>query len=359
MSSTAEKTAEMFKDKSEEEIINWMVTNMTPEQIKSCFEDEVPSGPSGPPTLNDLRKYCENKRYVIHKIEGEGVDAKVYFWYYLTKSEKWTYSVEQLSNFPTAMGQNAEECGNDTNVKSDFADKLKSSYEQANTYEGELFNEYNEGEDETNVFNQVKSEYKTEGINKAWQVEEVTNILLTAIEIQKRVPIPEEYKDIFSFAPILIEATTKTKVYYYYLVNEGGDPKFQYVNGLSIDKFEDDVKEIVDDLKLGIEGPEGREEGKRRVDEWVEVIKQATVEDASEDLNTIKEIYEEFPLSPASPFFMKGLFNNNSFGKSVDLNKVDLSKYVMNKFGTNTAKLFTAKVVSNKFGTNTIVLVRK
>jgi hypothetical protein len=355
MSSTAEKTAEMFKDKSEEEIINWMVTNMTPEQIKSCFEDEVPSGPSGPPTLNDLRKYCENKRYVIHKIEGE----KVYFWYYLTKSKKWTYSVEPLSNFPTAMGQNAEECGNDTNVKSDFADKLKSSYEQANTYEGELFNEYNEGEDETNVFNQVKSEYKTEGINKAWQVEEVTNILLTAIEIQKRVPIPEEYKDIFSFAPILIEATTKTKVYYYYLVNEGGDPKFQYVNGLSIDKFEDDVKEIVDDLKLGIEGPEGREEGKRRVDEWVEVIKQATVEDASEDLNTIKEIYEEFPLSPASPFFMKGLFNNNSFGKSVDLNKVDLSKYVMNKFGTNTAKLFTAKVVSNKFGTNTIVLVRK
>ena len=228
------------------------------------------------------------------------------------------------------MGQNAEECGDDTNVKSDFADELKSSYNEANTRENELFEEYNEGENETNVFNQVKSEYKTEGINKDWKIDEITNTLLTAIEIQKRVPIPEEYKDIFSFAPVLIEATTKTKVYYYYLVNEGGDVRFVYVKkGLSIDKFEDDVKEIVDDLKLGIEGPEGREEGKRRIDEenigWIDVIKQAAVEDASEDLNRIKEIYEEFPLSPASPFFMKDLFNNNSFGKSVDLNKVDLS----------------------------------
>ena len=32
---SSEKTAEMFKNKSEEEIINWMIRNMSPEQIKS------------------------------------------------------------------------------------------------------------------------------------------------------------------------------------------------------------------------------------------------------------------------------------------------------------------------------------
>ena len=33
--------------------------------------------------VDDLRKFCANKRYVIHKIEGD----KVYFWYYLVKKQ--------------------------------------------------------------------------------------------------------------------------------------------------------------------------------------------------------------------------------------------------------------------------------
>ena len=363
MSSTAEKTAEMFKDKSEEEIINWMVRNMTPEQIKSCFEDEMPIGPSGPPTVNDLRKYCENKRYVIHKIEGEGADAKVYFWYYLTGSKKWAYSVKPLSEFPTAMGKNADECGNDTNVTSDFRDELKSSYNEANTRENELFNEYNEGEDETNVFNQIKSEYKSEGINKDWEivkeVDEITNTLLTAIEIQKRVPIPEKYKQIFSFAPVLIEATTKTKVYYYYLVNIEGNVKFVYDN-VPLEDFSNDLKLVIEQLNLQIIKSEQAGASTAKLsNDWKNNILKAANNIDSEDINRIKKIYEEFPLSPTSPFFMKDLFNSNSFGKTVDLNKMDLSQYVMNKFGTNTAKLFTAKVVSNKFGTKTIALVSR
>ena len=39
---SSEKTADMFKDKSEEEIMNWMIRYMTPEQIKSCFKGEIP-----------------------------------------------------------------------------------------------------------------------------------------------------------------------------------------------------------------------------------------------------------------------------------------------------------------------------
>ena len=187
---SSEKTAEMFKNKSEEEIINWMVRYMTPEQIKSCFEGDIvdtgPSGPSGPsktePNVNDLRRYCENKRYVIHKIEGKDENAKVYFWYYLVKSGKWQYSIEPLSSFPTFMGANADECSSDTNIKGDFESELKSAYNQDKIYEGELFEEYNENQSENNIFNNVKSEYKTEGINKSWEIEQITNTLLTAIE---------------------------------------------------------------------------------------------------------------------------------------------------------------------------------
>ena len=122
---SSEKTAEMFKDKSEEEIMNWMIRNMTPEQIKSCFDDEFPEEvkeePSKKTDVNDLRKFCENKRYVIHKIEGD----KVYFWYYLIKKQMWEYSIEPLKNFPQTMGQISEECGPDTNVTDDFKNELK------------------------------------------------------------------------------------------------------------------------------------------------------------------------------------------------------------------------------------------
>ena len=184
---SSEKTAEMFKNKSEEEIINWMVRYMTPEQIKSCFEGEIVDTTQEklqeqreqkePLTVNDLRKYCENKRYVIHKIEGKDENAKVYFWYYLVKSGKWQYSIEPLSSFPTSMGAQADECGADTNVKGDFEEKLKSAYNEGNIYDNELFEEYNEDKSESNVFNEVKSEYKNQGINESWEIEEITNTL--------------------------------------------------------------------------------------------------------------------------------------------------------------------------------------
>ncbi len=74
---SSEKTADMFKNKSEEEIMNWMIKYMTPEQIKSCFEGELPEELPVEETkkldVNDLRKCCAKKRYVIHKIKGDKV----------------------------------------------------------------------------------------------------------------------------------------------------------------------------------------------------------------------------------------------------------------------------------------------
>lgn len=348
---SSEKTAEMFKNQSEEQIINWMIKNMTPEQIKSCFDGatiDLPEQPEQPKeeelTVNDLRKFCENKRYVIHKIEGKGKEAKVLFWYYLTKSGKWQYSIEPLSSFPKTMGGEADECGADTLVKDEFRDELRESYNNNELYEGKLFNEYNKDENENDFFNYIKSEYKTKGINDSW----VDN-LLTAFEIQKSVKIPDDKKAIFEFAPVLIEATTETKVYYYYLkqYKENNELEFVYDN-INLVNFENDLKEILDELNFDESISAGR---------WKTMIQIATNKIDKDDLETIKKNYTEFPLSKDSKYFMKNLFEDT--GAGIGGGVFNYSQYVQNKYGSKTAELFTAKVLVNKYGTSTVSLVKK
>ena len=347
----SEKTAEFFKDKTEEEIMNWMVQNMNPEQIKSCFDIDGPSGPSGPdgppdvqvapdiPTvqqgdpLETLRKFCADKKYVIHKIiKVDGKDI-VYFWYFA--GGRWNYYNRPFEHFSKDKDGNILECGDDELVSPELLPVLKEQYNKM------------DNED----FRQVQQEYQKLGINKEW-----LSLLLTAINIQRTVVVPDIYKEIFNFAPVLIEGTTGKKVYYYYLVNEGGDLRFKYAN-VSIENFEAELKEVLDDLKLSILQPgQDRTEGSRRINEWVDTTRQSVNNIDSEDLTTIKKIYTEFPLNKDSPFFMKDLFQGNEFGKYVN-SSVDLSNYVLNKFGPNTANLYDAKEFTNNFGFKTINLV--
>jgi len=356
---SSEKTAEMFKNKSEEEIINWMIRNMSPEQIKSCFDGEIleSTGESVAkvPDVNDLRRYCENKRYVIHKIEGD----KVYFWYYLIKRELWQYSIEPLSNFPKSMGEMAEECGLDTTVTNDYANELKSSYNDNKLLQGKYKNDDVPIND---AFNQIKSEYQKLNINDGWsEFEEVTNTLLTAISIQQSIPVNPELKSIFNYAPVLIEAVTETKVYYFYLKNVNEEVIFIYGN-IKLENFGQDILEVMDDLNLQISSPsQPGGSNSKTVDEWKQEIINAANKINTIDLQTIQKNYSEFPLSTKSPFFMDNLFGTLSGGVTSfgDLNTQDLSMYIMNKFGKHTANLFKTKVISNKFGTKTISLVSK
>ena len=108
--SSQQKTAEYFRNKSDEEIIEWMLKNLSTDQIKSCLDDDSPSLitpiEKGNITVDDLRKWCSNKKYVIEKIE----ENKVYFWYFLNKQKKWQYYIKPIENFPQTLGANAEEC---------------------------------------------------------------------------------------------------------------------------------------------------------------------------------------------------------------------------------------------------------
>lgn len=362
---SSEKTADMFKDKSEEEIMNWMIKYMTPEQIKSCFEGELPEElPVEQPKkldINDLRKFCANKRYVIHRIEGN----KVYFWYYLIKSKKWLYSIEPLENFPKVLGEEAQECGLEEEVTEDFRADLMEAYNKNLTSPGERFNENNPGEDQSKIFQDIKAEYETRGINESWKVVDAADTLLAALNIQKEVKVLPEQKQIFKFAPVLIESTTSTNVNYYYLINNDGNLKFVEGN-LPIDEFRQDLIDIINelDLKIIISSQAGGSADSKTVEEWKLAIKKAASDIYSDDLERIKEvIYSEFPLSEDSTYFMKNLFSDsefgNRFGESTRFNSVNLSNFVSNKFGKRTAELFNAKVISNKFGTQTIALVSK
>lgn len=357
---SSEKTADIFNKKSEEEIINWMMKSMTPEQITSCFDSgEVPdelSGPSGPlgplgpkeeeMTVDNLRKICANKRYVIHKIEK----GMVYFWYYLVKKQSWQYSIESIDQFPKTIGEQANECGDDTAVEPDFENELKEAYNQDKIDPSQKFDSNNENQNQSDIFNKVKNEYKSSNINKEW-----VDTLLTALHIQQSIPVLSDSNILLNFAPVLIESVSGNNVNYYYLVNSNDSVKFVEAN-LTLDKFQNDLIEIIDDLKLPIKMGDASTSDSKTVDEWKKEIQNAANNIYSSDLDRIKEIYTNFPLSKNSPYFMKNLFNESSFGEMNDLSKINLSEYVKNKYGSNTAKLFKAKIISNNFGSKTIAL---
>ena len=361
---STEKTADIFKNKSEEEIMNWMIRYMTPEQIKSCFEGDIPEQEPielEPESLNvdNLRKYCANKRYVIHKIEGD----VVYFWYYLVKSETWQYSKAPLADFPQTMGAKAEECGEDTNITSDFQSELLKAYNDNELGAEDKFTKFNEGLNQNTVFQEVKDKYKSEQINLNWVTEQAVDNLLTAIEIQKSVKVTSGplAKIGINFTPILIESVEGNKVNYYYLMySKQNGLKFVEAN-LAIDKFKQDAMEVVSDINIEVSTPgEASGSDSKTPEEWQDDIRTEVQNIDSRDLARIKEIYKNFPLTPESQYFMNNLFaSQTSFGQTIDLNKIDLSTYVKNKFGTNTARLFTAKVVSNNFGNKTIALVSR
>ena len=367
-----EKTADFFKDKSEEEIMNWMVANMTPEQIKSCFEGDMPGLPQEPDIpapmppefqqpfeadINDLRKYCANKRYVIHKIEGD----KVFFWYYLVKKKEWDYNIEPLKNFPQFLGQQAEECGEDTNIKQDFESELKNAYMNNKFNPNEKFMPYNKGLDQIDVFNRVKDQYQSEGINMNWlqqQIEPDMSVLAQAINIQKSIPILNTSKLVIKYPAVLIESISGNKVNYYYLVLDSQN-NLKYIEAnLPIDKILKDFKEIAEDLELTIAvKDQANPSYAKTIPEWQEAIRKATTEIYSKDLERIKAIYEEYPLSPEQHFFMKDLLPGMNFGSSCG-QKLNKDEY-MNRFGSYIKEHYKMHYIKNKYGNEVVTIVPK
>lgn len=376
---STEVTAEYFKDKSEEEIINWMLQNLTPEQIKTCLGSETPlkldSTEPDKITVDDLRNFCANKRYIIHKIETVDSVETVYFWYYLVKSGKWLYSNATLDKFPQVMGQAADECGPDTNIEDDFKDELVDSYNNDEFAKDIKI----EGESQEKVFDDVKSKYQELNINDDW-----LDILLQAISIQRQVPITDpEQRQLFDFAPVLIESVSQSAktVNYYYLVKVDGQLKFVEGN-IKIDKFKSDLTEILEDLTIDIQEGAAGSSTSKTLGEYNQEIHDAVMEIDNSDLKRIAAIYNTNPLSPLSDqtaFFMRGLIRvmpemsfgnsvsdsvidnglNFSFGKLAKLKTSDIEKHIEKKFGKAFLKRYRPKKIKNRRGITTVVYVKR
>ena len=301
MSTNSQKVAEMFKDQSEEQIINWIIKNMTREQITSCFNvdlgttvDEVSVASDAgddddlsdlpdleeEPEIEKIRKYCSGKTYVIHKIENE----LVYFWYF--EGGKWKYYNTKLEDFKIQPGKtDSQECGNDTVIKDNYSTIAKAYYKNT------LFDNDNLAD-----FEKTKKEYSPfPNVNY--------DKLESAINIQKEdVKVEGVYKNIFDYSPVLIESANNERVYYYYLVRDGSDYKFEYGN-IIYSKFENDIKEVIDELKIDDTISD------EQINNIKEKIKNAAEQITAVDKKIIKEIYRIFPLGGSqNPYFMKDLF---------------------------------------------------
>lgn len=391
--SSQQKTAEYFRNKSDEEIIEWMLKNLSTDQIKTCLGDD--STPSITPvekgdiSVDDLRKWCSNKKYVIQKIQ----DDKVYFWYFENKAKKWTYYVLPLEKFPQSMGATAEECDPSDELNAEELADLQQYWSEEDlgpdqNYESKKTLDMPETQAE--AFNAIMKDYEFDGKNLGpkgflvpppQQLEDSSVIsksidkIQQAVNFQKQTTVDPETKlsGVINFAPVLIESVyPETMVNYYYLTFNPEDKSFK-VNGndsntdvasVSLDECKDKFMEILSNfskLEEFISRPgeaTGSSDQSKAAESWKDDIKEAVntffTGRFAEDLNTIKALYEIHPLTDleGSKFFMSGLFSASQFGKRKFNN---INEYVTNLYGKKFTELFTPKIVENKFGYKTVI----
>ena len=318
----SEATAEYFRDKSVEEIINWMAANLSTDQMRACLENKLPEthievDPLSLPgdkvldkRIEYLMEACKDKKYLIHRIIGE----EVFFWYYNTSTKIWTYYRKPFTDFPqntefNPMG-NSDECGGDTLVTLDQEIKdIKTAYSDALvTTPNALFDSNNPGVDQIKEFIKMRELYRNQKLNLNWILE-----ILTAIQLQRNINISEELKPIIQYLPILFEsyvtAEGEYKGYNFYALNIDIDKNYEVTFAIKnlkdmtqlvsyYIKYNEEIKQ-----KLIIDSDQGGasstavglpiNEWKRRIVTAAENINVAQ----PDDWRRISTIYTQYPLN--------------------------------------------------------------
>lgn len=300
-----------FKDENIESIINWMVTNMTPEQIRGCLgeateelseeQSDTVESEEMPPLedVNDLeriRKICEDKRYIIHEVKDTAEGKKVSFWYFMKKGGTWKYYKD--INMESFEGDDPEECGADTWLEELPHDKQELAKQTYLT---------------DDKFKNVREEYETQGINTNWlpssdilpgvinESEQIKKTLSDASNLQKQTDtlVTERgLSEIFRFAPIIIvSADTDNNVTYFYLAPDGPDSITFESATSSVNELNSKMQSILENLS-----PDNLSK---------DLIKAKAKELKKQNLGVInasRDIYDEFPLSNKPKYFMTNLF---------------------------------------------------
>ena len=302
-----QKTAEYFRDKSDEEIINWMVKNLSTEQIRSCLGDDTTDVVTEQTDIEKIKNYCKNKPYIIHKIVGQ----TVYYWYFEFSKKRWLYFNDSMDKFPS------KECKEGSEMKKEVSETLD------------------------NLFLAFKYQFDTVFSEKS------------------------NLSKIMKYVPVLIESSTDETISYYYLEYEIRDDKLNikilFEENLDIDECEKEFKLIRDywnklDDKIIESGAPGSSDT-FTVNDVSENIKKTVNDMFSEskykdDFLNIKANYEAISKLD-NTYFITGLFPiENNFGTVKNFNT--LNDYVENYYGKTFTKLFEPYIKENKFGTKSI-----
>ena len=326
----SEATAEYFRDKSVEEIINWMAANLSTDQMRACLENKLPEthievDPLSLPgdkvldkRIEYLMEACKDKKYLIHRIIGE----EVFFWYYNTSTKIWTYYRKPFLNFPKNDTFNKEgktfECDEDEVVTLDEQLKdIKIAYSNGEVTPSELFNSNNPGVNQKNEFIITRELYRNQKLNLNWILE-----ILTAIQLQRNINISEELKPIIQYLPILFEsyvtAEGEYKGYNFYALNIDIDKNYEVTFAIKnlkdmtqlvsyYIKYNEEIKQ-----KLIIDSDQGGSSSAAvglPIGEWKKRIITATenlIAAEPDDWRRISTIYTQYPLNieTEQKFFM-------------------------------------------------------
>ena len=159
---SSEKTAEMFKDKSEEEIINWMLKNLTADQIKSCFDD-------------DQFKTIDTSSPEVSEVQEVPIPSKPSK---PAKPSKPSTIVPKLNEIPYVSNVPVEKVVTEEDLPRLITPKT----------------------DKPTVFR--------------------------AVQLQQKTLALDNLKELFTYAPVLITNAWKDKVWYFYLSVSDGKFKF-------------------------------------------------------------------------------------------------------------------------------------
>ena len=223
------QTAEFFKDKNSEEIIDWMFKNLSTDQIRQCLGDEIPSviEPEDQPktelTVYDLRKFCANKKYIIHTIK----DEIVYFWYFFIKSKKWVYVTLPLSDFPKVEGGQSKECGPDDLLSKDELKKMKPYWNSESLGSDDIYEKRVKPTDETKkqkeLFDEIIKEnynFTDDSLEPIDDEEDVPTLEIVDDKMTVDKMTVEKLRNICSDKPYLIHMVENDNVYFWYLINK-------------------------------------------------------------------------------------------------------------------------------------------
>ena len=335
----------------------------------------------------------EEKYSVIGVMSGTSLDGLDIIQCSFDFKKKWEYKNSKLKSFPTKKNDpDAKRCGKEDKeaTETQITEAELVNFPQLTEFKKTL-NNYNpkitwvklpiessssevessssseaesSSDDDDNVpplevvtnIEEVNDDDDDDEDNVVLPLQVVTNVeevdpIIKSIVIQRNIELKGDLKEIFEFVPILIESATASHVNYYYIDKDSVFTE----KDIKISKLNDELEKYVEELQSNTTYIISPTNTTNEIQELIKTnFTELFMDDLyKNDLNRIKTIYSEFPLSEDSPFFIKDLIEESSTNNFGSCDKKT------HNYGMAFDKQFKSKVVTNKFGAKTTMYFKK